>query len=371
MQHNSVLILDDDPLVARTIARFLGMRDIPSQTSNDPIEAIEMIKAGSFRTAIIDIKLPKMNGIHVASKMKTLQPKLNIVLMTAYMQVDYTLDAIKLGVKDFLQKPIDLQQLETTLIRLSGKGDKESKRDKKKRRKNLFSHLGTPPVLKKKPGDSVVYSNLQEITLRAWASLVEYGDEDTGAHLNRIAEYTECLMLEIARHENFASYLTTDYIHDVKIVSMLHDVGKIGVPDSILLKPGKLTTEEFDVMKKHVTIGGRFLEKCKEEWNALHPDIKSTFELASQIAYCHHEKWDGSGYGRGMKGDDIPLSARIVAISDVYDALTSKRPYKDAMPHEKAVEIIIKGSGSHFDPFVVNSFMNTLSSFETIQKKYA
>ena len=194
------------------------------------------------------------------------------------------------------------------------------------------------------------------------AKLAESRDEDTGTHLERMRKYVKRLAKTLARQEKYRDYITDDYVLDIYNSSILHDIGKVGVKDAILLKPDKLTKDEFEIMKTHSQIGGDAIQAVENKIK-----VRSFLTLGRQIAYHHHEKWDGGGYPDGLKGGDIPLSARITAVADVYDALTSVRPYKKALPHTKAVEIIVEGSGSHFDPEIVDAFLTQEKMFDKIR----
>ncbi|HAK46358.1 MAG TPA: hypothetical protein DCO79_10640 [Spirochaeta sp.] len=199
-------------------------------------------------------------------------------------------------------------------------------------------------------------------TILGLAKLAEYRDEDTGKHLERIREYCKLIAEKLSEKEGFQNYITEKYINDLYQSAILHDIGKVAVPDSILLKPGKLDSSEFVHIKKHTEIGGDALLDIESQ-----TDIKSFLTLGKEIAWFHHEKWDGSGYPKGLSGEKIPLSARITAVADVYDALTSERPYKKAFSHEKAKKIIIEGRGSHFDPLIVDIFIALESDFNLIR----
>lgn len=203
--------------------------------------------------------------------------------------------------------------------------------------------------------------NAKLITILALAKLAEYRDDDTGLHLERIREYTKIITEEMAKKPNYNKYITSEYIEDIYYSSILHDIGKVGIPDGILLKPGKLTPEEFEVIKKHSVLGGDVLSDIEAQIGA-----QTFLTLGKEIAYYHHEKWNGTGYPNGLKGEEIPLSARIVSIADVYDALTSKRIYKEAFSHQKAKETIIFDRERSFDPDVVDCFLNRESDFKKI-----
>jgi response regulator RpfG family c-di-GMP phosphodiesterase len=198
-------------------------------------------------------------------------------------------------------------------------------------------------------------------TILGLAKLAEYRDEGTGTHLERIREYARLIAENMAELPKYKGYISKEYTEDLFRSSILHDIGKVGVPDAILLKPDGLTAEEFEVIKTHTVLGGDAL-------NAIDSQIegKSFLTLGKEIAYFHHEKWDGSGYPKGLKGEKIPLSARMVALADVYDALTSKRFYKEAYSHAKARDIIISLKGTHFDPDVVDAFLASEGRFERI-----
>ncbi len=193
----------------------------------------------------------------------------------------------------------------------------------------------------------------------ALAKLAEFRDRDTGNHLERIREYSKILAAELSKHPAYQHYITPEYIDDIYLSSILHDIGKVGIPDNILLKPGKLTPEEYEIMMCHSVYGGDAL--CESEKLT---KGQSFLTIGKQIAYYHHEKWNGTGYPSGLSGKEIPLSARIVALADAYDALTSRRCYKSAISHEQAKQIILKDSGKHFDPDVTDAFLTRENDFQ-------
>jgi HD-GYP domain-containing protein (c-di-GMP phosphodiesterase class II) len=203
----------------------------------------------------------------------------------------------------------------------------------------------------------------QKTAILTLAKLTEYRDQETGRHLERIQDYSRLIAKKLQETGVGPDYLTDDYIEDLCISSILHDIGKVGVPDVVLLKPGKLSESEFTMIKTHPVIGGRVLEDAE----AMNPD-RSFLSLGKTVAFHHHEKWDGSGYPDGLAGEAIPLSARIVAIADVYDALRSERPYKSAMSHSDSLDIIIEGRGKHFDPVIVDAFLDIEETIRTITR---
>jgi response regulator RpfG family c-di-GMP phosphodiesterase len=205
----------------------------------------------------------------------------------------------------------------------------------------------------------------QEAALRSLARLAEYRDPETGFHLQRICEYTRLLANEVHERTPYPFRITREYGEDISVSSMLHDIGKVSIPDSILLKTGRLDAEEWDLMKKHTVFGWEVLHKADRELGE-----QSFLTLAATIALSHHERFDGSGYPNGTVGEKIPLSARIAALADVYDALTSDRPYKAAWTHERAVDEILKESGSHFDPVLTGIFQDVHGEFAEVRRKF-
>ena len=206
--------------------------------------------------------------------------------------------------------------------------------------------------------------NARMATILGLAKLAEYRDEGTGTHLERIREYAKLIAEQLARNPKYAGHITPEYIDDIYQSSILHDIGKVGIPDAVLLKPDKLSDEEFEVIKRHTTLGGDAIKAIEANIEG-----QSFLALGKEIAYNHHEKWDGSGYPRGLNGNGIPLSARIIALADVYDALTTKRFYKEAFSHKKSRQIILELKGTHFDPEVVDVFLALEDEFNRIRRE--
>lgn len=205
--------------------------------------------------------------------------------------------------------------------------------------------------------------NTKAITVLGLAKIAEYRDKHKGAHFERIREYVKIMATALVKMEKYKDYITKQYIDDIYLSSVLHDIGKIGIPDSILLKPGKLTPNEFNVVKQHPSLGGDALKAAETQVGG-----KSFLTIGKQISYHHHERWDGTGYPLGLMGEEIPLSARLVALADVYDALTSTKIYKDSYSHETAREKIISEKGKHFDPDIVDVFFSQEYAFIAVQK---
>lgn len=214
---------------------------------------------------------------------------------------------------------------------------------------------------------TIIHQNKsQDMTIHSMSMLAELKDQETGAHIIRTKKYCRLLAEELSQLPEYKRYLTSGYIEDLERSAPLHDIGKVGIPDSILLKPGKLTAEEFEVIKTHTLMGAQVLKNAMSQIQ-----FTSYFTIGIQLVRHHHEKWDGSGYPDGLAGGTIPLSARIMAIADVYDALRTKRPYKGPFSHEKAVRIIENGSGNHFQPDLVRAFLRREKEFQSISIEYA
>jgi putative two-component system response regulator len=208
---------------------------------------------------------------------------------------------------------------------------------------------------------------IQDVTIHAMASLAETRDNETGNHIRRTQHYIKLLAELMREHPRFRHFLDEETIQLLFKSAPLHDIGKIGIPDRILLKPGRLTPEEFEIMKTHTTLGRDAIQHAEDQLG-----IGVDFlRLAKEIAYGHQEKWDGSGYPQGLATDDIPISARLMAVADVYDALISRRVYKPGMPHEQAVEIIREGRGKHFDPDICDAFLANAGQFQNIAVQFA
>ena len=236
----------------------------------------------------------------------------------------------------------------------------------------IFEHdeLGSMASLTNQMLDSLQNSQdevktTRDVAIVSLSALAESRDNETGAHILRTQEYVRALAKHLSQFEQHKALLTDNYIELLYKSAPLHDVGKVGIPDNILLKPGKLTDDEFEVMKGHPEIGAKALSMAEEQLGS-----NSFLQLAKEISLTHHEKWNGEGYPNGLKGEEIPLSGRLMAIADVYDALISERVYKKAFSHEKAKSIILEGRESHFDPQLVDAFLAIEQEFVAIADKY-
>ncbi|MBI5816678.1 MAG: response regulator [Nitrospinae bacterium] len=330
-------------------------------------EGLDMINAGSSEIdlIILDVMMPDVDGLTVTKLVKE-SPRtrhIPILLLTAgHSRTEDLARGLDMGADDYLIKPaerIELLARVRSLLRTKTLQDELSEKNKKlaDMNDNLEQMVEERSIEILITRDAVIFG---------LAKLAEYRDPETGAHLERIRNYTLDLSRELLRTGKCPEAIDDEFCRMIYQCSPLHDIGKVGIPDNVLLKPGKLTDDEFTIMKKHSSIGGDALASAIR-WNISENNFLS---MGCDIAYYHHEKWNGSGYPKGLKGEDIPLSARIMALADVYDALTHKRVYKAAMSHEEATRIITEGRGSHFDPEIVDTFLNSQEIFMRIRRQY-
>ncbi|MCK8824055.1 HD domain-containing phosphohydrolase [Fuchsiella alkaliacetigena] len=301
---------------------------------------------------LLDIVLPKMNGYEVCQQLKE-NPEtrdIPIIFVTGMNSTYEETKGLELGAVDYIVKPINSPILEArvkTHLELS-----ETKQELKKHRNYLED------LVQKKVKE---ISESKTATIYALAKLTESRDKGTGKHLERTQRYCRLLASKLQEHDKYRSVIDSEYCENIYKASPLHDIGKVGISDSILLKPDKLTKEEFEIIKTHTIIGAQTLTEVKEKYT------ENVFiNMGIDIVRSHHEKWNGNGYPDGLAGEEIPLSARIMAIADVYDALRTKRPYKDSFSHEKSCEIIIRNKEKHFDPLLVEAFIALQEKFKAI-----
>jgi len=306
---------------------------------------------------LLDIMMPGMDGYEVCRRLKADagMKHIPVIFLTAKVEVEDEQKGFDVGAVDYITKPISppivLARVKT---HLTLKSAADFLRDK-----NAFLET---EVTKRTREVQVV----QDVTIMAMASLAETRDNETGNHIRRTQNYVRALAKKLQSNPKFAAALDDATVEILYKSAPLHDIGKVGIPDRILLKPGKLTPEEFEVMKTHTTLGRDAILAAEGLIDA----PSSFLRLAREIAYSHQEKWDGSGYPQGLAGETIPLSARLMAIADVYDALISRRVYKAPMPHDKAVAIIREGRDRHFDPVMVDAFLQIEHEFHAIAGRF-
>ncbi len=339
-----ILVVDDQPANVTLIEKMLdidGYLNVISTTDPTQVEAIYMEQNSDL--VLLDLNMPVMDGYQVLAKIREVDPDYPpIIVLTAQSDRESRIKALDLGARDFLAKPFDRVELMTRIrnmleVRIMTKAMKDQNK-----------------VL-----DGMVKERTQELNdtrleiIRRLGRAAEYRDDMTGFHIIRMSHYSQLLSM--------AAGMLEDEAEVVLNASPMHDIGKIGIPDNVLLKPGKLDAEEWKIMQTHVNIGVEILSGSDSV----------LMNMAAEIAQNHHEKWDGSGYPCALAGEEIPLIGRIVAIVDVFDALTTERSYKKAWPVEEAVDYIKEQSGKHFDPVLVELFIGILPDVLKIRDQYA
>jgi putative two-component system response regulator len=354
----TVLIVDDTP-ENLTVMNGLLREHYRTKVASNGARALQIAEDNPRPDLILlDIMMPGMDGYEVCRRLKR-DPKLTavpVIFLTAKAEIEDEQAGFDAGGVDYITKPISPPiVLARVSTHLKLKAASDFLKDK-----NAFLET----EVQRRTREVQV---IQDVTIMAMASLAETRDNETGNHIRRTQNYVLALAKKLKSHRRFSAALDDQTIEMLYKSAPLHDIGKVGIPDAILLKPGKLTPEEFEIIKTHTTIGRDTIAAAEKLI-----DGPSTFlRLAREIAHYHQEKWDGSGYPEGLRGDAIPVSARLMALADVYDALISKRVYKPPFPHEKAVAIITEGSGRHFDPDVVEAFLMIEGQFRSIAERFA
>lgn len=324
---SSILIVDDDPSIRLLFEKAMKTSGFDCQATKDGEHALSVMLQTYFDVVITDIDMPGMNGIELSQKILETYSS-DVIVMTGKVKSYHYDEMINLGASDFVEKPFSVQELVLRINRVL--------KERHMRKKAEDSH----EELKQAYIDSI-----HRLVMAA-----EFKDDDTGDHIVRIGEYSRLMAQKLG--------LSHKEVEILYYTAPMHDVGKIGIPDKILLKPAKLTREEFEIMKSHTVIGAKLLSRSKS----------LILKTAQEIALSHHEKFNGKGYPNQISGEDIPLFCRIVAIADTFDALTSKRPYKDPYPSEMALDIIRNEKGKHFDPKLVDVFMEHFDDFLAIRE---
>lgn len=329
-----VIVADDSPLSRELVMASLEAEGHTVQCAEDGDQAFKLLEAGTAHVLISDWEMPNCDGIELCKRVRKagFGRYVYIILLTARGGTANLVEGLKAGADDFLSKPFDPAELSVRMGVAARIGALESR-------------------------DMMIF---------AMAKLAESRDNETGAHLERTRAYCKILAEQMSTDPRFAAIVDGEFIRTIYATSPLHDIGKVGIPDAVLLKPGKLTDDEFRIMQKHVEIGAGTLNAVLQQ----NPGAEY-LKMASDIAQNHHERWDGTGYPRGIKETEIPLSARIMALADVYDALRSRRVYKDGYPHATAKRIIEDAAGGHFDPDVVAAFKASDQQFIAVSEALA
>ena len=353
----TILVVDDTPDNLAVMSSLL--RDsYKVKVAPSGERALQIIQSATPPDLVLlDIMMPGMDGFETIQHIKALPGcrDIPIIFLTAKSAIEDETRGLELGAVDYITKPISPP---IVLARVRNHLELKTARDFLRNQNDYLEQ----EVARR----TQEISAIQDVTIRAMATLAETRDTDTGNHIRRTQEYVRLLAEQLKHHPRFAYLLSDDNITLLYKSAPLHDIGKVGIPDRILLKPGKLTPEEMEIMKTHTTLGRDAIQAAEAELGA----SVSFLSFAKEIAYSHQEKWDGSGYPLGLAGDAIPISARLMAVADVYDALISRRVYKPPMPHDKAVSIIQEGRGQHFDPDIVDTFVTLADAFKAVADRY-
>lgn len=333
-----VLIVDDEKYICVAIKRWLEPEGYECIVAHDYDQALNCLENYPVDLLISDVNMPGKSGVELLRITKERYPYIAVLMATAVDERNVAIHAVQLGAYGYMIKPFDKNEfiisvaaaLERRRLEMEGKE---------------YEHRLEQEV---RDRTADIRNREEEIALRlVWAS--EYRDDDTGEHIRRLGLFASILAE--------ALHLTSSFVDDIRVAAPMHDIGKIGVSDNILRKPGPLAPEEFEIIKKHAEIGAGILGGSNIP----------LLQLASEIALSHHEKWDGSGYPQGLAGEGIPEAARIVAIADVFDALSYDRVYRKAFSEEKVLQIMHEGKNRHFDPRIFECFISVLPSFREVQ----
>lgn len=348
-----ILIVDDEESNRQLLVDLMETFGYESEVAKDGVEALAKMNL-DIDLVLTDLMMPGMDGFEVMGKIRErgVGGDVPIIVVTILEEKVDRLRAVEAGADDFVLKPVDSTEMKVRMLSLLKK--KELQDSLKRERAELEETVQKRTVDLRRALDEMVEAQRKTDeahldTIHRLALAAEFKDEDTADHIHRMCRYCEIIAAGLK--------LSPGEVEVLLNASPMHDVGKIGIPDEVLLKPGKLEDDEWEIMRRHTTYGARILNGSPSE----------LLQVGEVIAISHHEKWDGSGYPNGLKGEDIPLRGRICAVADVFDALTSKRPYKKAFPNEKAWEILREGRGTHFDPKVLDVFFEKLDAVLDVQ----
>ena len=345
----TIVAVDDNPSNIQIIVSSLRS-DYNIRPFTSGRECLEYFSKGQTCDLILlDIEMPEFNGFETIRVLKSMpqSKKIPVVFLTGVLDTQSEVEGLTLGAVDYIYKPVNPVLVKKRIeVHLA-----------------LEEYSNNLEQLVNRKTETI--EKLNHVTISTIISIIGTRDQETNGHINRTSAYVVALSHALRDRGLYIAELTDESIEQLKRSAPLHDVGKVGIKDAILNKPGRLTEEEFAEMKRHSIIGGDAFKEARLLMNEA-----SFLDLAEQLARSHHEKWNGSGYPDGLSGDDIPLFARIMAIADVYDALISLRPYKEPMPHDVAVKIIMDGSGSHFDPAIADAFFSIEHEFDHIAQTF-
>lgn len=364
VDRTSVLVVDDNEMNRDLLARRLLRDGHDVFHACHGREALELLANVRIDLILLDIMMPVMDGIDMLGEIKrdVRFRHIPVIMLTAVHETDTAASCIEQGADDYIHKPFN-----PTLLRARVNASLQRKRSEDiERQRHTETEQHNQLLQGRVNAQFRELCSAQMATIFAMSKLAESKDPDTGEHLERMREYCVILSRQLERQPKYAGVINKAFHDNLYAASPLHDIGKVGIPDSILLKPGRLTPEEWKVMRTHPVIGGQTLREVDRQYPG-----NAFLHIGIDIAECHHEKWDGSGYPHGLSGETIPLVARILALGDVYDALTSRRCYKTAFGHDESREMIVNLAGRHFDPDVVQAFLQRETEFIQVRRFFA
>lgn len=349
IKESSILIADDMPKNVQILGQILSSENFEVLVAENGVEVLEIVAEQIPDLFLLDVMMPQMDGLETAKKLKENDKTrdIPIIFITARSEKEHIIEGFAHGAVDYIVKPFDSSEVKA---RVRSHLELKHARDMLNNQNQILEQMVDDRTRK--------IQMLQRATLISLSTLAEYRDPETGGHILRTQDYMRIIGEEVLKRGLYKKDLDEKKLNVLVSVTPLHDIGKVGVPDHILLKPGKLTPEEFEEMKKHVIYGKNAMERAKD----LYQD-EFFFETALEVIMGHHEEWNGGGYPSGLKGEEICLAGRMMAIADVYDALISKRVYKDPIVHNEALEIMIKQRGQKFEPLLFDIFLEVSDLF--------
>lgn len=367
-QKARILVVDDDQGTLTVFETVLAEAGYEVTCAKDGQTALDQLGARTFELLLVDQRLPDGSGLELLVLARQIHPDLVSILITAFSSADSAIEAMEAGAYDYIRKPLqDIDSLPRTVRRAAD--HQALLRDRQRLLVDLVNVnetlVAAQQDLRRQLEDTLL---MQDATVMGFTRLAEYRDMETGEHLERMRNYSRIIARELEGTAGFEE-IDDAFVEAIYKAAPLHDIGKVGIPDAILRKPGALTPDEWEVMRTHARIGGDTLEEAERRTGR--NDRASLLHFGKHIAYFHHEKWSGEGYPFGKKGEDIPVEARIVTVADSYDAITSKRVYKPSFPHSEAREIMLRLSGSQFDPRMIEAFLGAEEKVLEVRRKFA